>query len=64
MASAARSSAPFLLSLYDQKRLKLDEMVTRTYPLAAAGLTQAFADMKAGRNAKGVLIPATVTLRH
>ena len=48
---------PFLLSLYDQKRLKLDEMVTRTYPLAAAGLTQAFADMKAGRNAKGVLIP-------
>ena len=65
VASAARSStSPFLLSLYDQKRLELDEMVTRPYPLAAAGLTQAFADMKAGRNARGVLIPATVTLRH
>ena len=48
---------PMLLLLYAQKRLKLDEMVTRTYPLSAAGLAQAFADMKAGLNAKGVLIP-------
>jgi S-(hydroxymethyl)glutathione dehydrogenase/alcohol dehydrogenase len=48
---------PMLLSLYRQKRLKLDEMVTRTYPLNAAGLTEAFAHMKAGLNAKGVLIP-------
>lgn len=46
---------PVLLSLYRQKRLKLDEMVTRTYPLSSLG--QAFADMKAGLNAKGVLIP-------
>jgi S-(hydroxymethyl)glutathione dehydrogenase/alcohol dehydrogenase len=48
---------PMLLSLYEQKRLKLDEMVTRTYPLSAGGLGEAFADMKAGLNAKGVLIP-------
>jgi S-(hydroxymethyl)glutathione dehydrogenase/alcohol dehydrogenase len=48
---------PMLLSLYRQKRLKLDEMVTRTYPLGAAGLTEAFAHMRAGLNAKGVLIP-------
>ena len=46
-----------LLGLYDQKRLKLDEMVTRTYPLTAAGLTDAFAHMHAGLNAKGVLVP-------
>jgi S-(hydroxymethyl)glutathione dehydrogenase/alcohol dehydrogenase len=48
---------PVLLSLYAQGRLKLDEMVTRTYPLSAAGLGDAFADMKAGVGAKGVLIP-------
>jgi S-(hydroxymethyl)glutathione dehydrogenase/alcohol dehydrogenase len=46
---------PVLLSLYRQKRIKLDEMVTRTYPLS--GLKQAFDDMKNGLNAKGVLIP-------
>lgn len=46
---------PVLLSLYQRKRLKLDEMVTRTYPLS--GLVQAFEDMKKGINAKGVLIP-------
>lgn len=46
---------PVLLSLYRQKRIKLDEMVTRTYPLSA--LAQAFEDMKSGLNAKGVLIP-------
>jgi S-(hydroxymethyl)glutathione dehydrogenase/alcohol dehydrogenase len=48
---------PKLLGLYAEGQLKLDEMVTRTYPLAAAGLTAAFADMKAGVGAKGVLIP-------
>jgi Zn-dependent alcohol dehydrogenase len=46
---------PVLLSLYRQKRIKLDEMVTRTYPLSSLG--QAFDDMKNGLNAKGVLIP-------
>jgi Zn-dependent alcohol dehydrogenase len=45
---------PFLLDLYQKKRLKLDEMVTRTYPLD--GLGQAFVDMRAGINAKGVLV--------
>ena len=47
---------PVLLSLYQQKRIKLDEMVTRTYPLA--NLAEAFEHMKQGINAKGVLIPA------
>jgi S-(hydroxymethyl)glutathione dehydrogenase/alcohol dehydrogenase len=48
---------PKLLGLYAEGRLKLDEMVTRTYPLSAAGLTDAFTDMKAGVGAKGVLLP-------
>ncbi len=46
---------PVLLSLYQQRRLKLDEMVTRTYPLS--DLAEAFEHMKQGINAKGVLIP-------
>ncbi|MEO0795477.1 MAG: Zn-dependent alcohol dehydrogenase [Verrucomicrobiota bacterium] len=44
---------PKLLELYGQGALKLDEMVTRTYPLD--GLQQAIDDMMAGRNAKGVI---------
>jgi S-(hydroxymethyl)glutathione dehydrogenase/alcohol dehydrogenase len=48
---------PKLLGLYADKKLKLDEMVTRTYPLSAEGLTAAFDDMKNGRNAKGVILP-------
>jgi S-(hydroxymethyl)glutathione dehydrogenase/alcohol dehydrogenase len=46
---------PVLLSLYQQRRLKLDEMVTRTYPLT--GLSDAFEHMRLGLNAKGVLLP-------
>lgn len=46
---------PVLLSLYEQKRLKLDEMVTRTYALEQLGT--AFEHMKQGLNAKGVLLP-------
>jgi S-(hydroxymethyl)glutathione dehydrogenase/alcohol dehydrogenase len=45
---------PALLRLYQQKRLKLDEMVTRTYTLDE--VERAFADMHRGVNAKGVLL--------
>ena len=48
---------PMLFSLYRQKRLKLDEMVTRTYPLTREGLAEAFEHMRQGINAKGVLVP-------
>jgi S-(hydroxymethyl)glutathione dehydrogenase/alcohol dehydrogenase len=48
---------PMLLQLYHQKRLMLDEMVTRTYPLTKEGLTEAFEHMRLGANAKGVLVP-------
>ncbi|MEO2006661.1 MAG: Zn-dependent alcohol dehydrogenase [Candidatus Poribacteria bacterium] len=42
-----------LLDLYKQGRLKLDELVTKTYPLD--GAPEAFEDLKAGRNIRGLL---------
>ncbi|KAA3662747.1 MAG: histidine kinase [Calditrichaeota bacterium] len=45
---------PKLVSLYDKGDLLLDEMITRTYPLH--NLQQAFDDMLAGKNAKGVIV--------
>ncbi|GHB65287.1 Zn-dependent alcohol dehydrogenase [Persicitalea jodogahamensis] len=44
---------PKILELYQEGQLKLDELVTRTYPLE--DLAQAFDDMHHGRNAKGVI---------
>mgnify|MGYP002633378412 FL=1 len=45
---------PKLVNLYDKGDLMLDEMITRTYSLN--DLQQAFDDMLAGRNAKGVIV--------
>jgi S-(hydroxymethyl)glutathione dehydrogenase/alcohol dehydrogenase len=45
---------PLLIDLYLRKQLPLDAMVTRRYTLD--DLEQAFADMHAGINAKGVLM--------
>ncbi|MDK2973037.1 MAG: hypothetical protein PWP23_2792 [Candidatus Sumerlaeota bacterium] len=45
---------PRLLDFYAAGQLQLDEMVTRTYRLEDVG--QAFEDMLAGRNAKGVIL--------
>ncbi len=45
---------PRLLSLYQRGRLKLDELVTRTYTIDEA--PEAFEDLQAGRNARGVII--------
>ena len=45
---------PILMELYRTGELMLDELVTRTYPLE--GLRDAFSDMHAGKNAKGVVI--------
>jgi Zn-dependent alcohol dehydrogenase len=42
------------MDLYLKKQLQLDAMVTRSYPLD--NLKQAFHDMHAGINAKGVLL--------
>ena len=48
---------PKLLALYAERSLKLDEMVTATFPLSAAGLMQAFEAMRTGKGAKNVLVP-------
>jgi S-(hydroxymethyl)glutathione dehydrogenase/alcohol dehydrogenase len=45
---------PILLNLYKNKRLLLDEMVTKTYALEE--LAEAFEDMHAGTIAKGVIV--------
>jgi len=45
---------PKLVNHYDQGDLMLDEMITRTYPIQE--LHQAFDDMLAGKNAKGVIV--------
>jgi len=45
---------PKLVDLYDKGDLMLDEMITKTYPIEE--LQQAFDDMLAGKNAKGVIV--------
>lgn len=46
--------APRMLALYREGRLKLDELLTRTYALE--DVNQAFADMDAGVNARGLVL--------
>lgn len=45
---------PRILALYKAGKLKLDELVTRTYTIEEA--PQAFDDMVAGKNARGVIV--------
>ncbi|HET8645814.1 MAG TPA: Zn-dependent alcohol dehydrogenase [Vicinamibacteria bacterium] len=45
---------PRLLALHRQGRLKLDELVGRTYALAEVG--QAFADLESGRAGRGLVV--------
>jgi len=45
---------PIIINHYRNGEIKLDEMITRTYPLDE--LQQAFDDMLSGRNAKGVIV--------
>ena len=49
-----RDDAPRILGLYRSGRVKLDELITRTYTIDEA--PQAFADLEAGRNARGVIV--------
>jgi S-(hydroxymethyl)glutathione dehydrogenase/alcohol dehydrogenase len=48
-----RSDIPELLSMYTEGRLKLDELVTRTYTLDQ--INEGYDDMRAGRNIRGVI---------
>jgi S-(hydroxymethyl)glutathione dehydrogenase/alcohol dehydrogenase len=45
---------PRLIGLYQTGKLKLDELITRTYTIDEA--PQAFADLLEGRNARGVIV--------
>ncbi len=49
-----REDFPRLLALYRAKRLKLDELITRTYRIEEA--PQAFADLASGINARGIIV--------
>ena len=49
-----RVDIPKLLELYRAGLLKLDELITRTYPLDK--INDGYADMRAGRNIRGVLV--------
>lgn len=48
-----RSDIPELLSMYTEGRLKMDELVTRTYSLDQ--INEGYDDMRAGRNIRGVI---------
>jgi len=45
---------PNLLALYQAGRIKLDELVTRTYPLEQ--INQGYQDMLDGINIRGVVV--------
>jgi S-(hydroxymethyl)glutathione dehydrogenase/alcohol dehydrogenase len=49
-----REDAPRILALYKSGKVKLDELVTRIYTIDEA--PQAFADLEAGKNARGVIL--------
>ena len=49
-----RVDFPRMLGLYMQGKLKLDELITRRYSIGEA--PQAFADLEAAKNARGVIV--------
>jgi S-(hydroxymethyl)glutathione dehydrogenase/alcohol dehydrogenase len=49
-----RVAVPILLDMYKNKTLKLEELITKKYKLEE--INEAFADMHAGKNLRGVII--------
>lgn len=49
-----RVAVPLLLDLYRDKKLKLDELITRTYKIDE--INEAYDDMRGGKNIRGVII--------
>ncbi|MDH3754917.1 MAG: zinc-binding dehydrogenase, partial [Acidimicrobiia bacterium] len=49
-----RADIPYLLDLYGQGQLKLDEMVTKTYSLDQ--INDGYQDMRDGKNIRGVIV--------
>ena len=50
---APTADIPWMIDLYRAGKLKLDELVTSTYSLDQ--IDQGFADMRAGKNLRGVV---------
>ena len=53
-SSVPRIDMPKILRLYDQGKIRLDELITKNYQLDQ--INQAFEDMEAGKNARGVIL--------
>lgn len=53
-AGNPRYDIPHLLGLYQSGQLKLDELVTRTYPLDR--INEGYQDMRDGKNIRGVIV--------
>ena len=53
-SSNPREDMPKLLALYEEGKLKLDELITRTYRLDQ--INEAFEDLESGLNARGVIL--------
>ena len=53
-SSNPRADIPRMLDLYNQGKLKLDELVTKTYTLDE--VAQGYEDMHAGKNIRGVVV--------
>ena len=53
-SSRPRVDMPHYLRLYDEGKLMLDELITQRYRLEQ--INEAFADMEAGKNARGMLL--------
>jgi S-(hydroxymethyl)glutathione dehydrogenase/alcohol dehydrogenase len=53
-SGAPKHDIPKLIKLYQRGRLKLDELITQTYPIDEAA--RSFEDLEKGVNARGVLI--------
>jgi Zn-dependent alcohol dehydrogenase len=49
-----RYDIPRLLRLYRDGRLKLDELLTRTYPLE--DINEGYEDMRTGKNLRGMVM--------
>jgi S-(hydroxymethyl)glutathione dehydrogenase/alcohol dehydrogenase len=53
-SASARADIPRLLSLYEDGKLKLDELITRTYTLDE--INEGYQDMRDGKNIRGVIL--------
>ena len=53
--TSAREGVPRLLELYSAGKLKVDELITRTYK-PSMQLNQGYQDMVDGKNIRGVIV--------